>query len=104
MGATILHGATIRSGAIIAVGALVHANTVVPDGFFVPPHTTAIGDPVQIYTPDETSEVVEAIKCLGFVKTAFNVDTEPKDRSSTMKAITFARSEEFTDHKEDEIC
>jgi carbonic anhydrase/acetyltransferase-like protein (isoleucine patch superfamily) len=101
--ATILHGATVRSGAIVAVGALVHAKTVVPEGFFVPPHTTAIGDPVRLFAPDLTSAVVDAIKSLEFAKTAFDIDTDPKDRSSTMKAITRARSKEFAEHRDDEI-
>ena len=103
-GVTILHGATVRSGAIVAVGALVHAKTLVPEGFFVPPHTTAIGDPVEIFAQDETNAVMDAIKSLKFAKTAFGIDTYPTDRSSTLKAITLARSEEFAAHRHDEIC
>lgn len=40
-GATVLQRASIGAGACVAVGAFVHARSVLPEEFFVPPHTTA---------------------------------------------------------------
>lgn len=102
-GATILQGAVVRSGAIIAVGALVHVRTVVPPDFFVPPNTIAVGDPAQIFSPDEKASLVEAIKSLNFPKIAFGLDIPRRDRSSVMKNITEVRSKEFEGHLSDDI-
>ena len=57
----------------MAVGALVYAKTVVPGEFFVPPNTIAIGDPVKLYSPDEKDALAQAIKAVGFAKTAFGM-------------------------------
>jgi carbonic anhydrase/acetyltransferase-like protein (isoleucine patch superfamily) len=97
-GATVLQGAIIHSGAAIAVGALVHAKTVVPGGFFVPPNTIAIGDPVKLFSPDEKEALADAIKSLGFVKTAFGVQARWEDRLSRYRDATEARSKEFESH------
>lgn len=75
-GATVLQGATIHSGAVVAVGALVHAKTIVPRGFFVPPNTIAIGDPIKLYSPDEKDTLTHAIKPIGFAKVAFGVEAQ----------------------------
>ncbi len=75
-----LHGAIVRSGAAVAVEALVHANSVVPQGFFTPPNTAAIGDPVELYGPDDKEALAEAIRSVGFAKSAFGVETRWEDR------------------------
>lgn len=102
-GATILHGAVIRSGAIVGVAALVHARAVVPEGFFVPPHAVAMGDPLKLYGPEDGSALVDAIKAIGFTKTAFGVKPRSSDRASVMREITRVRSREFASHLADEI-
>ena len=102
-GATILQGATIQAGAVVAVGALVHANTVVPGEFFVPPNVIAIGDPVKLYSPDEREALAQAIKSVGFAKTAFNVEAEWEDRLARYKQATEVRSKEFESHFNDVV-
>jgi carbonic anhydrase/acetyltransferase-like protein (isoleucine patch superfamily) len=99
--ATILHGATVRSGAVVAVGALVHARAVVPSGFFVPPNTVAIGDPVELYGADDKEALAEAIRSLGFVKSAFGLEPNWEDRTATYREATEVRSKEFERHFED---
>jgi carbonic anhydrase/acetyltransferase-like protein (isoleucine patch superfamily) len=102
-GATVLQGATIHKGAIVAVGAIVHAKAAIPGGFFVPPNTIAIGDPVRIFSPDEKDALVDAIRAIGFTKIAFDVKPQVHDRISVMKKATEVRSKEFGSHFEDEI-
>jgi carbonic anhydrase/acetyltransferase-like protein (isoleucine patch superfamily) len=102
-GATVLQGATIGSGAAIAVGAFVHAMTTIPDGFFVPPNTIAIGTPVRIYAPDEKKAIADAIRSVGFSRIAFNVDAAWEDRASRYKQSTESRSKEFGHHLNDTI-
>jgi carbonic anhydrase/acetyltransferase-like protein (isoleucine patch superfamily) len=64
----------IGAGANVAVGALVHANSVVPDEFFVPPHTVAVGDPLEVFSAGD-ERVAAAIKAAGFAASAFGVQT-----------------------------
>jgi carbonic anhydrase/acetyltransferase-like protein (isoleucine patch superfamily) len=102
-GVTVLHGARLGAGASVAVGALVHARTVLPEEFFVPPHTTAVGDPVTVYTPDQVTEVAEAIRAVGFADAAFGVRVAWEDRLTRYRAVAEVRSAEFKAHFEDEI-
>ena len=102
-GATVLQGATIHSGAVVAVGALVHANTVVPGEFFVPPNTIAIGDPMKVYSPEEKDALANAIKSIGFAKTAFGVEAQWEDRLSRYRQSTEVRSKEFESHFDDVV-
>jgi len=101
--ATVLHGAKIGSGAVVTVGALVHANTVVPGEFFVPPNTIAIGDPVQLFTPDQREEIRKAILSIGFARVVFHVDPSGKSRAYIYQEITRVRSKEYEAHFDDEI-
>jgi carbonic anhydrase/acetyltransferase-like protein (isoleucine patch superfamily) len=101
--ATVLQGAVLGPGSVAAVGALVHARTVVPDEYFVPPNTIAIGDPVRVYGPDEQEAVAEAIRGIGFAKAAFSVDMEWEDRVARYARATEVRSAEFGAHAEDQI-
>lgn len=101
-GATVLHGATIGSGAAVAVGALVHANTVIPGEMFVPPNTIAVGDPVEIYQPGDEG-LADAIKAVGFAKSAFGTQAGWEDRLVRYRDATEARSEEFGVHMNDAV-
>ncbi len=102
-GATVLQGAIIRSGAVVAVGALVHANTMVPSGFFVPPNAIAIGDPIKVYGPSEKEALADAIRSIGFAKTAFGIEAAWEDRISRYRQVTQVRSKEFGSHFGDSI-
>lgn len=102
-GVTVLQGAKINSGGVVAVGALVHANTVIPKDFFVPPHTVAIGNPVQVFGPDEKEAMAKAIMSLGFARIAFNIEVAGKSRGEIYKEATVIRSKEFGHHDGDEI-
>ncbi|HEV2784172.1 MAG TPA: acyltransferase [Actinophytocola sp.] len=102
-GVTVLQRARLGAGASVAVHALVHARTVLPEEFFVPPHTTAIGDPVRVFTPDQAAEVAEAIRAVGFADAAFGVRAEWEDRIARYERVAEVRSAEFGAHAEDEI-
>jgi hypothetical protein len=99
----VLQGAKVESGAVVAVGALVHANAVIPKDFFVPPYNIAIGDPVELHSPDEKEALSETIKSIGFVNIAFGVDPQWEDRLERYRQVTGVRSKEFEHHLDDEI-
>jgi carbonic anhydrase/acetyltransferase-like protein (isoleucine patch superfamily) len=102
-GATILHGAVIGAGAVIAVGALVHARTEVAPEQFVPPQTLAIGSPARILTPDQTGEVLAAIRETDFAGAAFAVQADWTDRITRYEQTAEVRVAEFRAHRDDEI-
>jgi len=100
---TVLHFATLGAGASVAVGALVHARSVLPDEMFVPPHTTAVGDPVEVFGPDQVEEVAAAIAGVGFADAAFGVRAEWTDRINRYREAAEARSAEYAAHSDDEV-
>jgi carbonic anhydrase/acetyltransferase-like protein (isoleucine patch superfamily) len=101
--ATVLHLATVGAGACVAVGALVHARSVLPDEFFVPPHTTAVGDPVEVFGPDRAEELAAAIADVGFADAAFGVRTAWTDRVTRYREAAEVRSAEYAAHVDDEV-
>jgi carbonic anhydrase/acetyltransferase-like protein (isoleucine patch superfamily) len=102
-GATVLQGAQISSGSVVTVGALIHANTLIPKDFFVPPNMIAVGNPVQLLSPDQKEEIGRAIISVGFAKVAFNIDVEGKSRAEIYKESTSVRSKEYEAHLSDRV-
>jgi carbonic anhydrase/acetyltransferase-like protein (isoleucine patch superfamily) len=102
-GATVLQGAIVHSGAVVAVGSLVHAMAAVPNEYFIPPNTIAIGDPIKLYSSADKEALAEAIKSIGFAKIAFGVETSWKNRLQRYKEIAEVRSKEFGAHLDDII-
>ncbi|MFB6827800.1 acyltransferase, partial [Streptomyces hydrogenans] len=84
------------------VGALVHARAVVPDEFFVPPHTVALDEPVRLLAPGDPG-LAEAIGRVGFAQVAFGVDAEWTDRVARYERIAEVRVAEFGAHTDDEV-
>lgn len=101
--ATVLHLAQVGVGGSVAVGALVHARTVLPDEFFVPPHTTAIGNPVRLLSPDRANILADAIRDTAFADAAFGVRTEWTDRISRYRRVAEVRSAEYAAHADDTV-
>ena len=102
-GATILQGAIIKTGSVVTVGALIHVNTIIPEDYFVPPYTVAVGDPVQLFSPDQKEEISKAVMAVGFAKVAFNIDVSGKSRAEIYKETTLTRSQEYDAHFSDQI-
>ncbi len=101
--ATVLQLARLGDGASVAVGALVHARTVLPEGFFVPPHSTAIGDPVRVLSADRADDLADAIRDTAFADAAFGVRTEWTDRITRYRQVADVRSAEYAAHLDDTV-
>ncbi len=97
---SVLQEAVVGTGSVVAVAALVHTRTVLPPEYFVPPYTTALGDPVRLLAPGDPG-MPEAIGRLGFAGTAFGVDASWTDRVARHERIAEVRSAEFGAHLED---
>ncbi|GHE84186.1 hypothetical protein GCM10017786_14610 [Amycolatopsis deserti] len=100
--ATVLQSARLGAGSVVAVGALVHARTVVPDEYFVPPHTVALDAPVRLLPPGDPG-LAQAVARVGFAQVAFGVDAEWTDRISRYERIAEVRVAEFGAHTDDEV-
>ncbi|MEU4361052.1 hypothetical protein [Promicromonospora sp. NPDC023987] len=100
--ATVLQRARLGAGSVVAVGALVHAHTVVPDEYFVPPHTVALDEPVRLLAPGDPG-LAEAVARVGFARVAFGVDAEWTDRISRYERIAEVRVAELGAHADDEV-
>ncbi|MER5266012.1 acyltransferase [Actinosynnema sp. NPDC002837] len=100
--ATVLQSARLGAGSVVAVGALVHARTVLPDEYFVPPHTVALDAPVRLLAPGDPG-LAEAVGRVGFAQVAFGVDVEWTDRISRYERIAEVRVAEFGTHADDEV-
>ena len=100
--ATVLQTARLGAGAVVAVGALVHAGAVVPDEYFVAPHTVAVGDPLRVLAAG-SDEVPDAIRGVNYAGVAFGIDTEWTDRVSRYERSAEVRVEEFGAHADDEV-
>jgi carbonic anhydrase/acetyltransferase-like protein (isoleucine patch superfamily)/ketosteroid isomerase-like protein len=100
--ATVLQTARLGAGAVVAVGGLVHARAVVPDEFFVPPHTLAVGDPVRVLAPGDPA-VSGAIRDVGFASVAFGVEAEWTDRIKRYERTAEVRVSEFGAHADDSL-
>jgi carbonic anhydrase/acetyltransferase-like protein (isoleucine patch superfamily) len=101
--ATVLHLARTGEGASVAVGALVHARTVLPAEFFVPPHSTAVGDPVRVLSADRADELADAIRDTAFADAAFGVRTEWTDRVARYRLVAEVRAAEYAAHADDTV-
>ncbi|MEV3907389.1 gamma carbonic anhydrase family protein [Streptomyces canus] len=100
--ATVLQGARLGAGSVVAVGALVHARAVLPDEFFVPPHTVALDAPLRLLAPGDPG-LAEAVGRVGFAQVAFGIGAEWTDRISRYERIAEVRVAEFGTHADDEV-
>ena len=62
-----------------------------------------LGDPVELYSPDDKEALAEAIRSVGFAKGAFGVETRWEDRVARYREAMEVRSKEFESHFEDVI-
>ncbi|MGI8666484.1 MAG: gamma carbonic anhydrase family protein [Jatrophihabitans sp.] len=74
-GATVFNGAHVQAGSVVAIGAIVHVATSVPPDTKVPMLNIAVGDPAQIYPPEQAEQAHLAVRELGFTSNVFGQST-----------------------------
>jgi hypothetical protein len=67
----------------------------------VPPHNTAIGDPVRVLSPDRADELAAAIRDTTFADAAFGVRTDWSDRVTRYEQVATVRAAEYAAHTDD---
>jgi carbonic anhydrase/acetyltransferase-like protein (isoleucine patch superfamily) len=87
-GVSVFNGARIEQGAELRINAVVHLSTRVPSGATVPIGWVAVGDPAQIFPPDQHDAIWAVQKTLNFPMKVFGVDRDAQDGDGVVKRIT----------------
>ncbi|SJN28835.1 carbonic anhydrase/acetyltransferase isoleucine patch superfamily-like protein [Microbacterium esteraromaticum] len=78
-GARVFNGAHVGDRCEVRVHAIVHRRAVLPEGTVVPIGWVAVGDPVQLLSPDQHEEIAAAQPELDFPGYVFGVDRDTPD-------------------------
>lgn len=78
-GARIFNGAIVGARSEVRVNAIVQRRARVPEGTVVPIGWVAVGDPLQLFSPDRDAEIAAAQPDLDFPGHVFGVDRDTPD-------------------------
>ncbi|MFT4051634.1 MAG: gamma carbonic anhydrase family protein [Microbacterium sp.] len=78
-GTRIFNGARIGDGSEVRINAVVHVRTVLPPRAVVPIGWVAVGDPVQVFSPDRHEDIWALQHDLDFPGFVFGVDRDTPD-------------------------
>ncbi|MGO4487928.1 gamma carbonic anhydrase family protein [Microbacterium sp. 2RAF4] len=78
-GSRLFNGSLIGSRCEVRVNAIVLRRAVLPEGTVVPIGWVAVGDPVQLFSPDREEEIAAAQPDLDFPGHVFGVDRDTPD-------------------------
>ena len=96
-GAAIFHGARLGRGAEVRINAIVHLRSHLPAGATVPIGWVAVGDPIQILSPDKHDAIWQLQKPLNFPLHVYGLDRP----EANMVNITTRLCEELSQHQND---
>ncbi|MBN2009006.1 gamma carbonic anhydrase family protein [candidate division KSB1 bacterium] len=101
-GAAIFHGARIGYNSEVRINGIVHLKTLLPPNSMVPINWIAVGNPAQLFSPDQHEQLWEIQKELNFPLSVYGVD-RPATGESNMQEITEYYSKMLSSHKDDEF-
>lgn len=96
-GASIFHAAQVGKGAEVRINAVVHLRTRLPPGATVPIGWVAVGDPAQLFPPDQHDAIWAVQKPLNFPQTVYGIAREDAD----MVKITRGLAASLGSHADD---
>lgn len=99
-GVSVFHAAQVGKGAEVRINAVVHLRTRLPPGGTVPIGWVAVGDPAQLFSPDQHEAIWAVQKPLNFPLTAYGIVREDAD----MVKITRGLAATLGSHAEDSIA
>jgi carbonic anhydrase/acetyltransferase-like protein (isoleucine patch superfamily) len=102
-GAAIFHGAVLKTGSEVRINGVVHLKTVLPKDTSVPINWIAVGDPVQILSPDKHDVIWEKQKPLNFPLTVYGIDRPKSSDTNNMADICKVMSDRLKSHIDNEI-
>jgi carbonic anhydrase/acetyltransferase-like protein (isoleucine patch superfamily) len=98
-GAAIFHGARLCKGSQVRINGVVHIKSRLEAGVVVPIGWVAVGDPAQIFSPDQHDEIWAIQKPLNFPLTVYGYERE----EAGMQKITGRLAEALALHQDDSI-
>ncbi len=101
-GVSIFHGAIIKKGSEIRVNGVVHLKTVFPENETLPIGWIAVGNPMQMFSPDKHYEIWEIQKKLNFPKLVYDISVRVESFELN-KQLCETMSERLNEHKSDRI-
>jgi len=98
-GASVFNGARLGKGAEVRINGVVHIKTVLAAGATVPIGWIAVGDPAQLFSPDQHEQLWAVQKELDFPRYVFGVDRESEGvvRQMMERYARFLRRQQVDD-------
>ncbi|TVZ05962.1 gamma carbonic anhydrase family protein [Trebonia kvetii] len=97
-GASLFPGSVAGAGAEVRINGVVQVNTVLPPGTTVPIGWVAVGDPAQLFSPDQHERIWAVQQHLDFPGTVYGL---PRDASATERMTR--QSAWFAAHVDDRV-
>lgn len=97
-GASLFPGAVVGDGAEVRINAVVQVNTRLEPGAVVPIAWVAVGDPAQLFPPDQHDAIWAVQRELDFVGTVYGAT-----RETTMAELMAAQSDFYGAHRDDTV-
>ena len=101
-GVSVFHGAYLGYGTEVRVRGVVHLSSRLPAYTTVPIGWIAVGDPAELFPPDQHEAIWKIQKPLNFPKFVYGVE-RPGEGESNMREITQRRSVALWSHMTDVI-
>jgi carbonic anhydrase/acetyltransferase-like protein (isoleucine patch superfamily) len=98
-GVSVFPGATVGHGAEVRINGVVHVNSSLGAGVTVPIGWIAVGDPAELFPPDQHDELWPVQRSLDFPRTVFGLSRE----EATMEKVARRYAEQFGRHRDDRI-
>lgn len=98
-GASVFNGARLGKGTEVRINGVVHIKTVLEAGTTVPIGWVAVGDPAQLFSPDQHDQIWDVQKDLDFPRYVFGVDRESEGvvRQMMERYARFLRKQQVGD-------
>jgi len=101
-GTTVFNGAHIGTKAEVRINGVVHIKTKLPSGSTVPIGWVAVGDPAQLFPPNEHDHIWTIQEPLNFPRTVFGLERAP-DGETIMPEMTTRYAHALGRHFEDRL-
>lgn len=97
-GASVFPGAVVGTGSELRINCVVHVNSRTVPGTVVPIGWIAVGDPVELFSPDHHDELWEVQQAMDFPGTVYGVA-----RGTAMRDVMARQAEFYGVHREDRV-
>jgi gamma-carbonic anhydrase len=97
-GASLFPGSVAGSGSELRINSVLHVNSKLPPGTIVPIGWIAVGDPAQLFPPDQHEALWQVQAELDFPGTVYGVP-----RGTPMHTIMARQAEFYGAHRDDQI-